>query len=102
VDAFRFAALSLPHPAGDDSDRAFFIVVHGPIPLGNVWVGEGILTAHAAFSHEEGLRNSAKPVTFFLALAKWRKKITCGFRMAAKPRLQCNICRAGVDGSWAC
>src|SRR5436853_268277 len=64
-------------------------------------VGEGIWAAHADFSHEAWLCNSRTPVTFFLELAKRRKKITCGFRIAAKPRLRCNICHSGVDGSRA-
>jgi hypothetical protein len=103
MDAFRLAALSLPHPAGDDGDRALLIVVHGLIPPGKgIGAGEGIGIVHAAFSHEAGPRNSQKPVTFFLPLAKRRKKITFVFRMAAKPWLVRNIWRVGVDGSRSC
>ena len=100
VDAFRLAALSFPHPAGDDGDRALLIVVHGSIPLGNGFgAGEGICAVHTAFSHEAGLCNSQKPVTFFLPLAKRRKKIACVFRMAAAPCSARNIWHPGVDGS---
>jgi hypothetical protein len=101
MDTFRLTALLFPDAAGDDGDRALLIVVHGLIPL-EIRAGKGFGAVHGAFCHEAAVQDSRKPVTFFLPLANLRKKITCVFRMAAKPWSARNIWRAGVDGSRSC
>jgi hypothetical protein len=60
---------------------------------------ERICNVDGAFWHEARAHDRQKPVTFFLALAKLRNKITCVFRMAAEPWLARNIWRSGLDGS---